>query len=187
MRRTSLLLSLVVAVLLTALGLAGPTSAGEGEEVAFLNITKVVEGDGPTGGFVIEYSCVGDIEGGIGAGGALTFDEAGPGNPETQQVILTGPGICTIEETDSNGAETVTYDCAFVSGIPDDVDPNGAFAPEGRVGGCIDDQSGTIAVPNDELSFTVTNTFGTDVLPDDEEPPPAVEPDVVAATPSFTG
>ena len=193
MRRTTLLVSLITALLLALLAAVSPTSsAQEGKgEVAFLNITKVVEGDGPTGGFVIEYFCTEEFDspegGGGGSGGALTFDEAGPGSPETQQIVLTGPGVCTVEETESNGAETVAYACEFTSGAVGAPSADGNFSAEGRVGGCLDDQSGTIAFPNDELSITVTNTFGTEVIPDDEEPPPAVEPEVVAATPSFTG
>jgi hypothetical protein len=188
-RRTVLVLVLTATAALTGLVASNPASGGEGEEVAFLNITKVVDGDGPTGGYVIEYSCTFDDksapEGGGGTGGSLAFDQAGPGNPETQQIVLGDPGTCTVTETDSNGADSVTYECAFVGGDVDE-SPDGAFA-EGREGGCIDDQSGQIANVNDELSITVTNAFEADVLPDDVDPPPAVEPDVVSGSPSFTG
>lgn len=180
---------LALVLLATPVLLIGPTSsAQEGEgEVAFLDITKVVDGDGPTGGYVIEYSCVGDDEGGgIGTGGSLPFDAAGPDNPETQRVELSGPGTCTVTETDSNGAGTVTYACAFEPA------PQGApgFDGEGKgplQGSCLDDQSGQIVNPQETLTITVTNTFEADVLPDDEDPPPAVDPGVVTATPPFTG
>jgi hypothetical protein len=191
-RRTALALALLASTLLVGSALSSPTSSAQGQEVAFLNITKVVDGDGPTGGYVIEFSCVdtgggggGAPEGGGGNGGSLAFDAAGPGAPETQQIVLSDAAICTVTETDSNGADTVTYECSYVPGdLP--TSPDGAFAEgDGPVGGCIDDQSGVIARPDDELNITVTNTFDADVLP--EEEPPAVNPDVVAASPSFTG
>jgi hypothetical protein len=196
-RRTRFAFIFAIAALSAGLALVGPTSAqetpgeGEGDEVAFLNITKVVDGDGPTGGYVIEYFCTEeDIDmapegGGGGSGGALAFDQAGPGAPETQQVILTGPGVCTVTETDSNGATTVAYACEFEAGDRPAA-PDGAFGAEG-LGGCIDDQSGRITSPNDELTITVTNTFEADVDPGNEEPPPAVNPGVVNASPAFTG
>jgi hypothetical protein len=198
-RRTLLASLLLVSSLFAGVSLIGPSAAQEAPaepegkgEVAFLHITKVVEGDGPTGGYVIEYSCVGDdvdmgAEGGIGSGGSLAFDAAGPGTPETQTIELFGPGTCTVTETDSNGASSVAYECDFVPGERPSDSPDGAFAagPEGiEIGGCLDDQSGLITAPNDELTITVTNTFETDVLP---EEPPAVDPDVVTATPTFTG
>ena len=198
MRRTLLASLLLVSSLFAGVSLMGPSAAQEAPaepegkgEVAFLNITKVVEGDGPTGGYVIEYSCVGDTDeapegGGIGGGGSLAFDAAGPGNPETQTIELHGPGTCTVTETGSNGAVSVAYECEYVPGERPS-SPDGAFAEGGiQPGGCIDDQSGLIVAPNDELTITVTNTFDPEVLPDDEEPP-AVNPDVVTATPTFTG
>ena len=200
MRRTLLASLLLVSSLFAGVSLIGPSAAQEAPaepegkgEVAFLNITKVVEGDGPTGGYVIEYSCVSsDVdnapEGGIGSGGSLAFDAAGPGNPETQTIELGGPGTCTVNETGSNGADSVSYECEFVAGdSPRSPDGDFAAGPEGfQVGSCLDDRSGLITAPNDELTITVTNTFDPEVLPDDEEPP-AVNPDVVTATPTFTG
>lgn len=203
MRRSLLASLLLAASLVAGAALVGPSAAQEaptgsaegegGGKVAYLHITKVVDGDGPTGGYVIEYSCVGGDreapEGGIGEGGSLAFDAAGPGHPETQTIELHGPGICTVTETDSNGATSTTYECEFVVGLGPAA-PDGGFdeaSTEGfEPGACIDDQSGTITAPLDEMTVTVTNQFDPEVLPDDDEPP-AVEPDVVAATPSFTG
>jgi hypothetical protein len=187
-RRTLLALTLVVAALFAGLAFSTPASSRQGEG-ATLTITKVVDGDGPTGGYVIDYDCV--ANGGKGSGfngtGSLNFDTAGPGAPESQDVFIDGPTICTVTETDSNGATTTTYACAFEAGpTPGSPDSNFA-APEGDLDqGCIDDQSGAIAFPYDHLTITVTNTFEPEVLPDDDEPP-AVNPDVVTATPSFTG
>ena len=202
--RRSLLAASFLASLLAVVALVGPSAAQEqptgtegegGGKVAFLNITKVVDGDGPTGGYVIEYSCVAsDIDapegGGIGSGGSLTFDQAGPDNPETQTIELHGPGTCTVTETDSNGADGVTYECEFLAnggnaGSPDD--SFGGSAEGFQAGTCLDEQTVLITAPGDAATVTVTNTFDADVLPDDEEPPPAVNPDVVTATPSFTG
>jgi hypothetical protein len=188
MRRSRLVLTLLAGTLLAAFTMTGATSSAQGQEVAFLNITKVVDGDGPTGGYVIEYSCTdedidraGEGGGGGGSGGALAFDAAGPGAPETQTIELGGPGVCTVTETGTNGADSVTYTCEYIPGGQVGA-ADGAFAPEGLpTPGCLDDQSGRIISPNDQLNITVTNAFDADVLPDD------VEPDVVAATPAFTG
>ena len=202
--RRSLLTTSFLASVLALVALIGPSAAqeqptepegdGGGGKVAFLNITKVVDGDGPTGGYVIEYSCVSsDLApegGGIGSGGSLTFDEAGPDNPETQTIELHGPGTCTVTETDSNGADGVTYECEFLVNGGGAGSPDGGFgeSTEGfQAGTCLDDQTVLITAPGDSATVTVTNTFEADVLPDDEEPPPAVNPDVVTATPSFTG
>jgi hypothetical protein len=190
MRRT-----LIVTVLLAVLALIGPASAaqtaddgGEGKgPVASLVITKVVDGEGPTGGFVIDYECVGDVEGDGNASGSLTFDDAGPGAPETQTVDIFDSSTCTVTETDANGADATTYACTFESAPPNS--PSAAADDtEGRdPGSCIDDQTVEFGSFGETGTITVTNTFEADVIPDDEEPPPAVDPGVVTATPSFTG
>ncbi len=183
MRRTLLL----VPALLAVFALVGPASSAQSQvETATLDITKVVDGPGPTGGYVIEYSCVAAVpdgnsvpEGFSDVAGVLNFDAAGPGSPETQSVELFGPGTCTISETDSNGAVSVGYECEFSSvGTP--VSPDSPFAEGDQigVGSCLDDQSAQITRPRDVASFTVTNTFVA-------EPPDVA--DVVAATPPFTG
>jgi hypothetical protein len=189
MRRT-FALAFITAALLAAFAWTGPTSSAQPEPSSALNITKVVDGDGPTGGYVIEYFCTEENDGapseGGGSGGSLAFDAAGPGSPETQSIEITETSTCTVTETGTNGADTVTYACDFdqIAAGP----AAGGFATEGdAVAGCIDDQSGVIDGPFQTLTITVTNTFEPEVLPDDTEPPPVVNPDVVAATPSFTG
>lgn len=172
-----------LAALLGSLGyVANSVSAGEGS-TATLTITKVVDGEGPTGGFVIDYSCefLAGSPGEGAASGSLNFDAAGPGQPESQVITLPSSfGIeCHVEETDANGADATTYAC------------NVTFPNEG--GGtsrCDDDQTVVYfeQVLDVDGEITVTNTFEADVLPDDEDPPPpAVDPDVVVATPPFTG
>ena len=182
--------ALLAAVALVATSLTGSAATAQSEETATLEIVKVVEGDGPVGGYVIEYTCVDagqgsrPDEGGGGADGSLAFDDAGPGSPETQTVVLTGPGICTVTETDSNGAATVTYACAFVPGQRPDNLSDGTFTEGvGGGGGCIDDQSATIDSPGDVATITVTNAFDAAVIDDDQVP----DADVVTATPTFTG
>jgi hypothetical protein len=163
----------------------------EGGKSADLVIVKVVDGDGPTGGYVIEWSCdfQGKGSGEGGSGGVLNFDAAAPGAPETQIVDVNGPGICTVEEIDSNGADAVAYACEFQPGQPPQSGDDGPFATgaEGRVGSCVDDRSADYASPLDVGTITVTNTFEADVLPDDDEPEPEPQADVVAAAPGFTG
>jgi hypothetical protein len=185
MRRT-----LIVTVLLAVFALVGPASSAQTEgdgPTDTLNITKVVDGEGPTGGYVIEFSCTNiDRGGGGGSGGALAFDAAGPGAPETQTVQVDSNSTCTVTETDSNGADSVTYSCEFVEDVPkspgDDLDA----APEGIEPGCADDQTVVFSFPG-EGTITVTNAFEADELPDEEEPPVVDDDGVVDATPSFTG
>ena len=127
--------------------------------------------------------CV-DDKGGTVAEGTLNFDVIVDGH-ETQliEVDESFAESCTITEDDSNGADLVEYECEF---CPADVAPE-APAPEGDQGSCIDGQSAGHFHNRDFGSFLVRNIFDADVLPDDEDPPPVVNPDVVAATPSFTG
>ena len=149
----------------------------------------MVDGEGPTGGYVIDFSCEleNDMSPGEGAfGGSLPFDAAGPGAPETQTVDVPTQATCSVNETDANGADTTTYACEFVPGARSD-SPDGAAGgdTEGQQGGCLDDQSAQFGSFGDAATITVTNTFDADVLPDDDEPD--VDDDVVDATPSFTG
>jgi hypothetical protein len=191
-RRTAFALAVLAAVVGGFLA-SGPASSGVQPE-GQLVITKVVDGAGPTGGYVIDYECIpsGGTDapegppGGSGSG-SLNFDAAGPGAPETQAVVLDGPSVCTVTETNSNGADEVSYTCDFVTGTPPASDDEAL--PEGELPqGCLTDQSGGILFEDDQLTITVTNVFDPEVLPDDDEPePPAVAPDVVAGSPSFTG
>ena len=98
---------------------------------------------------------------------------------------MPGPGICTVTETDANGAVSTTYACTSSPDTPDSPPFEGT---EGRVGGCVDDQSADFGHPADVATITVTNTFEADVIDDDDNEPPAVDDDVVVtATPPFTG
>ena len=190
MRRTLFALLVVAAAVAACFAFSAPASSRQGQ-VATLTIVKVVDGDGPTGGYAIDYDCTPAGKGGGGsASDSAHFDTAGPGVDESQDVVLDGPSVCTVTETQSNGAASVSYACDFTPGQPPgSPDSNFAADPEGGgAHGCVDEQTGVILFPGDHLTITVTNTFEPDVLPDDEEPPPpAVEPDVVTATPTFTG
>jgi hypothetical protein len=172
--RRLLLVSLATAALLL-LGTGSPAGAGGASRA--IEITKVVEGDGPVGGYVVEVNCTQEQGGSVFT---VEFDAAGPGAPETQ--IVNPPNddqICTIEEIEDNGAESVAYEC--FDGPPDQI--------------CIDDQTVEIDVQTDfsSSSFTVTNTFAdapppppADVDPADDAPP-AVDGGPVSADPGFTG
>jgi hypothetical protein len=150
----------------------------EGEQVTF-EVIKDVHGDGPSSGFVVEWECVDEL-GAPNDSGTLNFDALVDGN-QTIEVTVDDFGTCTITETGSNGADLVEYECEFF--------PRADAATEGTPpGSCVDSQSATFTQFGDFASFLVRNTYEADVLPDDEEPPPpAVTPDVVTATPSFTG
>ena len=181
MRRIPFVLALLG--LLAPVALAGPpSSAAQGQDTATLFITKVVDGDGPTGGYVIAYDCTSIKVGAEGAdSGTLSFDAAGPGSPETQAVAILRAGTCTVSETDGNGAAATAYACEFEPGPPPQA-PGDDLGAEGfQPGQCVDDQSALITAAGDAATFTVTNTFATDVVP------PDVDPNVVAATPPFTG
>jgi hypothetical protein len=170
----ALSLAALVAALFTSLAPAGGQS--EGEQNAQFEVHKDVHGDGPTSGFVVTYTCV-DRGGNEVDSGTLNFDNVVDGD-ETQVVDVEGFATCSIEETDSNGADLVEYECEHFPGQTD-------AAAEGVQGGCEDQQTVTLASDGDFGSFLVRNTFDPEVIPDDDEPD--VVPDVVDATPSFTG
>jgi hypothetical protein len=156
--------------------LTGSPASG-GAPPRTIEVTKVVEGDGPVGGYVVEINCTQDQGGSVFT---LEFDAAGPGAPETLTVNPPNADqVCTIEEIEDNGAVSVAYECT--DGPPDQI--------------CIDDQTVDIEVQTDfsSSSFTVTNTFAdapppppADVDPADDAPA-AVDGGPVAADPGFTG
>jgi hypothetical protein len=181
--RTRVLLG-VVAALAAVLVAAWMPAANGGEVDNSFTVVKEVVGPVPPGSvFEVEVEC--QNQGGApdeGAnGGTVTFDEDGnPTSPNTLDVGLFT--TCTATETVTNGA-AVSYACA-VSG--------GDNAPEGDSQvACEDDQTvsfGEILGANGTI--TVTNTFEEEPPP--PPPPPDVEPDdvvpdVVNATPPFTG
>jgi hypothetical protein len=168
--RTRLCLLAALTLIAALAGSASPASGGGPTYV--LEVTKVVEGDGPTGGFDIEVNCV---QGQGGSVFTLDFDAAAPGTPETQ--VVNPPNAaqtCTIEEFESNGALTVEYACT--DGAPDIT--------------CVDDQ--TIEISGDgnfsSAQFTVTNRF-EDLVGPEERPdlPSDAGSGPVAADPGFTG
>jgi len=181
-RRTTVILLSLCALSATAGVFAVSAPAGgqsEGQFASF-EVIKDVHGDGPTSGFVVEYECVDDFDM-TTVSGTLNFDNIVDGH-ETQVVPLgSDDAECTITEIDSNGADLVEYECEFFVGSDD------SAAEGGGPGSCLDAQTAEFTQQGDFASFLVRNTYEADVLPDDEEPPPAVEPDVVAASPSFTG
>jgi hypothetical protein len=171
MRRAVLFVSVLTA-LTALLPMTGPSSAQGLPSV--LNITKVVEGPGPgnDNGFIITYSCTSD---GGGAGGAVAFEEAAPGSPETQSFEVPPFSTCTVTEEgafDQNNADSVSFACDYTAPIEGDV-------------GCLADNEVGFSFGTDSAEITVTNTYDAEVVPED---PPAVDDvDVVAATPAFTG
>lgn len=173
MRRTLLF---AAALGLVVLGLNLPSGVGaqsEGGPPRRIEVTKVVDGEGPTGGYVIQVDCSTDSG---PTSFTLTFDAAGPGVDETQTVFpADAVGSCTIVEIEDQGADSVIYQC--VDGAPDQV--------------CIDDQTVDINPVNNISSsaFVVTNVFDADVEPPVDPPvdPPSGDGGVVTATPTYTG
>jgi len=162
------------------------TETGSGFiDFGYVVVDKVVTGDvPPSATFAIDVSC----DAGIfqAPSGAAYGGESGEGfGPDAIQATLDfGPGggsetlvhyrsqTCTIEETDTGGALVVTVETEDCGELID-------LAGEGT--------SGAFEV-NAPVSCqqTVTNEFApADVEPDDDEPDTL--PDVVVATPTFTG
>ncbi len=178
------ILSIVAVAVAAALSTAPAGGQAEGDRgTVDFEVHKDVHGDGPTSGFVVEYECTEGEGGAVLVSGTLNFDNIVDGD-ETQVVedIETEDyAVCTIEEVDANGADLVEYECEVFFDAASSPDA------EGDLPTCSDNQTATHLHPGAFASFLVRNTFEPEVLPDDEEPPPAVDPDVVTATPSFTG
>ena len=159
----------------------GYTCDTEGDEVVFtgsidfgyVQVDKVVEGTAPAGvQFTIDLTCEGDVRSGEGAYGGdtegaplpfidttLTFGPSGG----TQTVVHSTAQRCTITETGTGGATTVTVetsDCAENEAAPEVT--SGTF-----------DIFAPITCPQ-----TVTNVFRDAAVDDD---------DVVGGSPTFTG
>ncbi len=171
MRRT---LVFAVILALAAVGLSLTSGVGaqsEGGAARSLIITKVVDGDGPTGGYVVEVRCTDDNQMSLPVI-TVTFDAAGPDAPEDAFVPLVNDNQeCTIQEVETQGADSVTYEC--VDGDHE----------------CLDDRTVDITTALDfsQSSFTVTNVFEADVEPGPPVEPPSGGGDVVTATPPYTG
>ena len=164
MVRRTLALAVLLAVAFSGLV---PSPAQGGERGNVINVTKVVEGDVPAGTtFTIEVTC--NSDGGTDVT-PLVFDAAGG----TQTVTAPTIGDCSAEETDDGGAITVTYACRID-------DPGNQNEPST----CQGDRTVQIDARETEATITVTNTFAAEDVGSDDV---ATEPDVVAATPTFTG
>ena len=158
-----ILSALAVAAAVGAL-FAFPADAGNGSNT--FNVTKVVDGPVPAGTqFTIEANCTDGFRYDVTE--VFVYDSTGG----TQTITgIPGESSCTATETDDGGALSVTYSCAFTV--------------QGNFDSCDGDQGASFGGSDAEATITVTNTFAADDVASDDA---AAEPDVVAATPTFTG
>jgi hypothetical protein len=181
--KLSMLLA-VGALAALAVGFMSPADAGRGASNTF-RVVKVVNGPVPAGTvFEVEVACTTDTPAAPSEGGAsatLQFDE--DGNPiGSDSIPADFFESCHAEETEDGGAASVSYACE-VSQQSDAPDEGNSQLT------CEDDQTvhyGDVA--GGLGTITITNTFEAAPPP----PPPDVEPDdvvpdVVNASPSFTG
>jgi hypothetical protein len=158
----------LVGLLVSGLWLAGfATSATSG--TAEFEVLKTVRGTPPPGTqFEVTIACEGVTI--IPPGRSqvvLRFDAAGtPQDPSA--VRFEGEGTCTVTETQTGGASSVTYECALTAGDPSIPPP---CTPSGPQTSPI---TLNVTTPRSSSSVTVTNTF---------EPPPTP----VVAPPRATG
>jgi hypothetical protein len=181
---------LVAAAALVAVT-ALPAGAGNGGSAPILTIRKVVVGPVPPGTqFVETVNCDGEIirPGGPGSStGQRTYDAQG--NPLTSDSFeFIDDGQCTVTETQTGGAASVTYECEGT--VPPPVTLMGSGRASPRVAGPAPPQpcqtSGpqsdpitvNIVAQNEEVTVTVTNTFMD---------PGTVAAVPVEAVPLFTG
>jgi hypothetical protein len=153
--RTKLIIGAVILGLVALVN--GPAFAGDFYEV---EVTKVVEGDGPVGPYAVNVTCTNEF--GLPSGPFNLNVSDG----ESVEVTVNYNDVCTVTETDDLGADAVTYAC----------EPTVEST-------CVNDQ--TVAIDRSDAggtgTVTITNTF---------EPEPATAappPGVVAAQPAFTG
>ena len=173
----------VAAIALAVVGFAllSPADAQTGNT---FTVVKVVEGPVPDGAvFEVEVTCEPEInkapEGG-GVSETVTFDQ--DGNPTSNNTFNVGLfETCTAVETVTNGA-VVSYSCEASA-------PVGAPADEGQSQiQCVDDQTVYYGeIVDAQGTITVTNTFEELPPPPPDVEPDDVVPDVVNASPSFTG
>lgn len=182
---------LVSAVVLVALA-ALPAGAGDGA-AAPLHIRKVVVGPVPAGTqFVVTVTCDPPT---ITPGGVssqqFVFDAQGNPVGTGDTVTFEGPTSCTVTETQTGGAASVTYECEGTLPPPNDLGGSGRFSarlgiPQGPICPSSGPQSDPITVniiaSRQEATVTVTNTFVPAPAPPTPEPAVAVE-----EAPSFTG
>jgi hypothetical protein len=161
------------AALVSAMLLFPLVPAHAGLPTRFIEVTKVVDGDGSTGPYEVEISCE------VDDGDTIEVDDG-----ETIVVPIqnqTGD-ICSVTETVDNDADDVSYECI-----------------EGSVGdeaaSC--DEDNVVSWPGDftgDAEVIITNTFDptttTTTAPSTTttvRPAAAPVAAVVAATPAFTG
>jgi hypothetical protein len=179
-------LSMVAAaVALTALALVttSPADAGPGEPVNTFTVNKVVEGPVPAGTvFAVEVACLPNLGAPTELVATVTMEFDETGAPLTENSVDVGLyETCTAEETDDGGAASVAYSCDVSA--PIDAPTEGFFDLE-----CEDDQTVRFGeVVAAQGTITVTNTFEDAPPPPPDVEPDDVLPDVVNATPTFTG
>jgi hypothetical protein len=122
---------------------------------ADFELLKVVNGTPPPGTeFVVTLSCEGVT---INPGGqsqtTVRFDAGGsPRDPASLQ--LQGTGTCTVTETQTGGANLVSYECGQAAGEPGGAPP---LCPV--TGPQADPVTLDVVTPHSPTSVTVTNTF----------------------------
>jgi Domain of unknown function (DUF5979) len=175
---------------------AAGATAGEVISIAApLTIVKTVSGPVPAGTtFTVNVHCNGNIDTGDQAGSAaitpndaeVTFDATG--QPTSPDIIgFDDPGTCTITETVTGGAASVSYACAGTIPVPNDtVKGFGGVAadqvapptePCASAGPQADPATVYIVDPGQEATVTVHNTFADPVTPAAQ----------VVIQPAFTG
>ncbi len=170
MRRRRAVQLLVMGFAVPSLWLAGfTTSAAPG--TSEFEILKTVNGAPPAGTlFEVTLACDGVTVFPGGENGqaqaVVRFDATGtPQDPSAFR--FEGEGTCTVDETQTGGATSVTYECALTAGdpgIPPPCTPSGPQASPVTL---------NVTTPRSSSSVTVTNTF--------ERPSPPV------AAPRLTG
>lgn len=155
---------LVVGLVVPGLWLAGfTTSAAPG--TAEFEILKTVNGAPPAGTtFTVTLACDGATIFPGGENGqtqvVVRFDATGtPQDPAAFR--FEGSGTCTVTETQTGGATSVTYECALTAG-------EGAPPPCTPGGPQTSPVTLNVTTPRSSSSVTVTNTF--------ERPPAPVAP-----------
>jgi hypothetical protein len=92
----------VVALIGAALLLMPMAPIHAGQPSRFIEITKVVDGDGPSGPYTVEVDC--DVNG-------VTEVDVDDGDTEIVAVQNQTSDSCSVTETGDNGADDVGYDC----------------------------------------------------------------------------
>jgi hypothetical protein len=169
--------ALLVGVVVPGLWLAGFTS-GAGAGAVEFEILKTVNGTAPPGTvFEVTLACDGVtiLPGGENGQSQAVVRFDATGTPQDVAAFrFEGEGTCTLTETQTGGATSVTYECFITAGETD-----GAPGPCTPSGPQTNPVTLNVTTPRSSSSVVVTNTF--------EPPqPPKVTPPVPAA-PRLTG